>query len=784
MALPPDVIPVSKMPSDVIPVNSKMPADVVPVNRNSAIQNIQQHPVKAVFSPLAETLSGKSFENRAFEATKPLEINPNDPFSYWSAVVKNAGSGMVGAAADIATTPASYIPIPGAKLLGKIPIRGTTLGKIAMRVPIGKGFVEQIDKMAAKPIVDVVKGELTPTAKIIDALKGAQDIRDAQELLYTAERAKRFGAIEAVGKKIPGEAGYHAQLSKLKGELPKFDFTGIRNMVSQEDIDSVFAQIERSALTTPEKISAKNGMARLLGAEGGLVPRQSEIDLLREVFPGEFIDTVLSKRPLIEQVGDQIAEVLNVPRALMASFDMSAPLRQGIFFIGRPKQFFPAFKEMFKYFGSEKAYDGLMENIRNRSTYKWMRESKLPLTDINAGLSGREEKFMSNLVERLPILRQTVGQVTKASGRAYTGFLTKLRADVFDDLVSRAPRTVDADGAIHIDKKVLDNISEFVGAATGRGKMPKSLEKAAVALNSVFFSPRLMASRMTLMNPQFYIKLDPFTRKEALKDAFTMATTASTILGLAAAGGAKVGHDPRSSDFGKIKVDNTRYDILGGFQQYIRFIYQFVSGERVSSSTGVKTTVGEGYRSENRVDILARFLQSKEAPALSFFMDFLRGKDFTGQDINVSQEIYTRFIPMVIQDAYDLYKDRGASGVAMDIPAIFGVGVQTYSPDAAEMVYSAKSAVKYAKKLIGEGRAEEARKIMDDNKEIIAIAKPFIPVIDHIKKLEGEVERLKKRVDILPEQKAMLVNKYQSQINEMKKKMDDKFTQIMKPRKP
>jgi hypothetical protein len=38
--------------------------------------------------------------------------------------------------------------------------------------------------------------------------------------------------------------------------------------------------------------------------------------------------------------------------------------------------------------------------------------------------------------------------------------------------------------------------------------------------------------------------------------------------------------DPRSTDFGKIKVGNIRWDIWGGFQQWVRVASQLATGER------------------------------------------------------------------------------------------------------------------------------------------------------------------------------------------------------------
>lgn len=89
------------------------------------------HPFKTAFDPLAKTLTGQSVQDRALSATQVQEpsvkrnaqgtfIMPK-PGDVFGGKVKNAAAGMAGSAADIATTPASYAPIPGMAVANKIP---------------------------------------------------------------------------------------------------------------------------------------------------------------------------------------------------------------------------------------------------------------------------------------------------------------------------------------------------------------------------------------------------------------------------------------------------------------------------------------------------------------------------------------------------------------------------------------------------------------------------------------------------------------------------------------
>lgn len=517
--------------------------------------------------------------------------------------------------------------------------------------------------------------ETDPLKKLIMAIDEAVPLRAEQKQLYKKELARRTARVSAVGKKVGGEAGFYAQLGQLKGELPKRAFESVKKQFTQKDLNLLFDSIENTKTLLPlEKVSTKQALANLLD---GAVPTPGQIENLKEAFSSELVDSLLARRPFFEKAKDVGVDLLNINKTMMATADVSASFRQGLFMLGRPKQFFSAFKNQFKYLASEKSYQGLVDDIKLRPTYLKMKQAGLNITDIGGKISKREERFASNLAQKIPLF----GSLVRASDRAYTGFLNKLRADLFDDLLSKAIRSGE-----EIDDNFLKSLGDYINAGTGRGKfgvketliIPKAMERVAPTLNGVLFSPKLMASRLNLINPIFYVQLDPFVRKEALKTLFTDAAIFTSIYGLWKMNGGEVGVDPRSADFGKLKIGNTRYDVLGGFQQYIRMAAQLVSGEVVSSTTGRTTTLGEGYKPLTRSEILLRFFEYKTSPIASFVIGLLKGQTAVGEDFDVPAEVINRFTPMVVQDIYDLTQERGAEGVLYSLPAIFGVGVQTY----------------------------------------------------------------------------------------------------------
>jgi hypothetical protein len=532
-------------------------------------------------------------------------------------------------------------------------------------------FAPKTPRIPKGATTEATAGELGKQVR--EGLRGAKAARTAQDKLYSAERGSRAGQASEVMSELGGQAGHRAALAKLKGELPKLQFGGFENF-DQSGLDALFTHIQNHpTLRTFEKIRAQSALRNVVD---GKVPTKSELGLLGQVFGKEVSTRIAASIPFWAKTKNLGLELMNVPRSIMSSFDLSAPFRQGLVSgVKYPRIFFKNFVPMVKAFGSERVYQGIEEEIRSRPNYMKMQESGLALTDLEA-LSGREEQFISNLAERIPV----VGHGVRASGRAYTGFLTKMRADVFDYLVESA-HTQGLDTA---DEKLLKSIARYVNSATGRGDLG-ALQKHAVTLNSLFFSPRLLASRLNFLNPLYYAKLDPFVRREALGAARNLVGVVGLTLFLAKMAGARVNSDPRNADFAKIRFGDTRIDILGGFQQPVRLLSQLFSGKVISSTTGNTLNLGpQGPGKLSRYDIAQRFVESKLSPVPSFIKDVGKGTDSVGNPLHwgftSNNPAFQRMIPLLAQDAYNLYQNTGSipKAIAGYGVGAFGVGLQTY----------------------------------------------------------------------------------------------------------
>ncbi len=521
--------------------------------------------------------------------------------------------------------------------------------------------------------------------RLVDAVRNAKPIREEQEVSYSMERGERIR--EAMKVRTKGEKGFHKQLTKLQGPLEKVDFEPIRNALSQVDIDSFMDVIQNSpALRDYEKIRTKVALGKMLGGFGGNVPQANEIALLEKVFGPEMKDAI---EYLHGGIGGPVSwsrvkplanEVANFTKAIQASIDLSAPLRQGLPLIYR-KEYWPAFRDMFKFAASEQTFNDLMTQLETRPYADLGRAGGLRLTEIGTDvLTAREEQFASKIAEKyVPGVR--------ASERAYVGFLDKLRADTFDSMVTKAVK------AGYKAEEVAKPIANYVNVMTGRGGLGAA-EKYASELNTLFFSPRLISSRVQMVfNPKIYTQLPKGQRLEGLKALFSLAVVAGTAATLNSLMGDK-GVDytnTTSSDWMKARVGkNTRVDVAGGMQQYLVELSKQLNGGSTSTISGKYTGFGSSYTAPTRWQELEGFGANKLSPIASLAYGILNQKkgkggittSVGGRPWDTSTEVMRRALPLMVQDIYELSQKEpdlaNWQKIIIGAEGALGAGVQVY----------------------------------------------------------------------------------------------------------
>lgn len=595
-------------------------------------------------------------------------------YSPWGLVEKTAGVAIKGGFRAVGSVSSKVSTAVGEKLYGKYvpPPVSPAVAKLTQYikeavVPARKAFKKEIPKLRARQETQLREVH----AKYLRGEVGLEDLNIAEaiakkgavkpEFALTAEAlaARQAKAIAEVESRISSgeltEAGGKALITKLK-KAPAFTAVSFKASEVKELNDMIISGVESGL------VKAESGEALRNFFLVGDLPMPYNLRDWAKVFGNDFAKAVGQLRT--PQAASQLVDALNLPRSLLASSDLSATFRQGLILgLLHPTRAPVWFGRQIKAFLSEKLSLEMDDALKMRPLFKQAVTDGVYFAPMKGAVPTKaEESFMSDLARRIPVVRR--------SERAFITYLNEARMTAYE----AAHGAMTAQGATPEMFKLL---SGFINMASGRGTLPKALEKYNPVLNTVLFSPKLQAATLQLPRQigRMLLSKNPYMRKEAAKALITFVGGGSAVLGLIKAMGGKVELDPRSGDFGKIVVGETRLDIWRGYVQYARFAAQMLSGER-------KSAYGNMNKAE-RGEIASRFLQSKSSPVFGLMVDLLRGETYQGEPIfkdttGFLSAVKERVLPLAVQDVIDAMEQNGVNSLWVAAPATLGVGALTY----------------------------------------------------------------------------------------------------------
>ena len=368
-------------------------------------------------------------------------------------------------------------------------------------------------------------------------------------------------------------------------------------------------------------------------------------------------------------------------RSLLATFDNSFWGRQGIKvafdprFTGKwEKNFAKSFKDIGQTLksGNKKGdaiIDATKAEIYSRKNYLNGRYELGKKLDIK----GMEEEFPTSFPSRIPVL----GRFFKAAEVAYEAGAMRLRADVADAMYMMAEKV----GRDLKNKVTVGDINLTVNSITGRGALPVGEEYQAIA-NKAFFSIKFLKANLdTLMSPLALLK-DPtsFAKQQAAKNLLSIVSVVGSILGIAKAlDPDSVSFDPRSTNFGKIKIGDTRFDITGGMSSIITLVSRIATQASTSSVTGKVTKLGEGYGAPTGMDVFWNFVNNKFSPIASVLSDLVQQETFEGDKPTILSTAKGLTVPIIMQElASSSQNEKSANLMLILISEALGVSANTY----------------------------------------------------------------------------------------------------------
>lgn len=500
--------------------------------------------------------------------------------------------------------------------------------------------------------------------KLKSEAKLLSQIHDAENGLRTLSPAKKKIADE----KIDGLRTRLKELDKENGIYDERNAEASKRQL-QKNIDELQGKIDRGEFEKPEpkQPPEEDEATRDLRRKRDALRHDYDLDVARRE---------LDKRGKVEKAKDFVLNVATLPRAIKATLDFSAVLRQGLIpTIAHPGEAVKALGTMFGQTFSEHKYQNWFSDIKMSPQYDLMKASGLYIAEKNnPELLAREEQFTSNLLEKIPVL----GKIHQGAERAYTGYLNAIRTGVF---ISEAAKLQEHGYIFKNNSEAFTDLATVVNVLSGRGSIPDWLGgKQPAVLSNIFFSPRFMAARIHTLYLWGDPRLSRSAKVLAAKDIGKTLGTVGTFLTMASLAGYSVSLDPRSSDFLKLKDGDTRYDLLGGLGQYIVFLAQQITGKKVPAGTNKANDLTTGkYGKATRLTVGANFLRGKLSPLLGSTFNLMEQKDLVGQPYHVWPNVPQEFVPLPASDIYDAYKVGGIdNALKVLIPSQFGIGVSSF----------------------------------------------------------------------------------------------------------
>jgi hypothetical protein len=169
-----------------------------------------------------------------------------------------------------------------------------------------------------------------------------------------------------------------------------------------------------------------------------------------------------------------------------------------------------------------------------------------------------------------------------------------------------------------------------------------------------------------------------------------------------------INFDPRTSDFGKVRVGNTRMDVTSGLSNAAVFMTRMALAQTTNHRGEVKDlrVIGDGgnmrYGQYDSWDVASNFFRSKLAPIPASIINVQQGQNVVGENYAagakfmeeymnippdlansrwgaVVQELAGYAVPLSVQDFVDAAEEHGVpKAVALQTVATLGVSMNTY----------------------------------------------------------------------------------------------------------
>lgn len=619
-----------------------------------------------------------------------------------------------------------------------------------------------------------LRGERDRLTKIFDALDDpaadaktiANKLRAANKSVDELQAQIRTGKVKATAQKPSGptspelEAARHEQkiLREIVGKMRAEERKAGATPADPFEVEAKKLLAANKAFQTRTEKQIKDLEGRLAKGDFSDKPKREPTVYNRENLAlqkqlekvkADYANAnYRAKRGTWGRIKDEAGKFGNLPKTMKSMADISAVFRQGGFYaithpiegLAKPSA------NMLRAF-TETGYRNVENAIMNHPRFEQAKRDGVEFTGVDKSdpnLSHREEGYFGT--EAIDTISRgkynplrAVKGVAHFSERTFVSFLDSQRMHIYDMMAKGMESQGITRGKSPESYKA---IGKLINQGTGRGTLGAKGNQAAPLLNLAMFSPRLVASRVQLLNNMFnpvkMARMPKGARSQMIKDNVKFLAATSVAMGLATAAGGTVNWDTDDADFLKIRFGRTSYDTLTGLQQPMRYIINMAR-----AATG-----GEDYPGKDMTDLTfgtktggGGFLPSKASPVAGAVLESIKGVDFEGRPRTKLERAVDLFSPLPAKDFWETMQKEGlVKGALKASPALTGIGVQTYD----EVPEPKTKAEKLARKFKLENIPKKPRTAeqIDMGREIgdlKARARKGEDVADELSDLEGKI---------------------------------------------
>lgn len=421
---------------------------------------------------------------------------------------------------------------------------------------------------------------------------------------------------------------------------------------------------------------------------------------------------------------------------------------------------------------SQSNFESDYAQMENHELFELAKKSRLALTRTDYKMNAKEEAFQSDVVtSAFKMLGQSLDFDGKSKLTVYNTILKTLGVDVTNkkrasiedqvknsnpfaamerftttygnhikmDMFEKGVKKLQVEGKNPVEhKKDYERLAKAINTLTGRANLGR-FDGISPELNALFFSVRFAASTFNKLNPAWYSVVlrdsenptkPSVAQKMAISQVSTyIATTTAFILAIQALGGededgediVKIETNPTSSDFGKLKIGDIRFDPWGGHLPWVTLFGRMASG-KMKKSNGKVINLGEG-NNDTKFDKIVDFGVGKLNPTLATGVRFLRAneeidgtkRDKYGNEVSIEEELRMMY-PIYWQGIKEVMEENPEKGkeIAYGLTALgfLGVNNQVYGSSPKDLFKS------YSKDVKNELNTKRNQYIRPDKKQV------------------------------------------------------------------